>query len=49
MTNEEKTIIEFIIIAILIYLSYCVYKASVELELEKRKSKNQRKNNRIDL
>ena len=43
MTNEEKTIIEFIIIAILIYLSYCVYKASVELELEKKKIKKSEK------
>lgn len=37
MTGEETFIIEFLIIGILIYLSFCVYKASEELEKEKNK------------
>lgn len=36
MNAAEKVIIEFLIIGILIYLIYCVYKASTELEKEKK-------------
>ena len=39
MNDAEKVIIEFLIMGILIYLIYCVYKASTELEKEKKKKK----------
>ena len=47
MSDEEKVIIELIVVAILIYLSHCVYKASQEIEKEKNKKQVKKTNKKL--